>query len=144
MSFAFDAAILRQNTAIRDAAYEPIIRAYLDQMRGKLEPDIVETTRVLVGKLLPSGRCSRETVAECLHLHPRTLQRRLSDRGVTFADIMDDYRKRLAFDLVQRPTMPLAQIAIALGFSDQSSFNQAFRRWTNTTPTLHRNAHCGA
>jgi AraC-like DNA-binding protein len=141
--FSFDAEILGQSTAIRDAAYEPIIRAYLEQMRGKLEPDIVETTRVLIGKLLSSGRCTRDSVAECLHLHPRTLQRRLGEKGLTFAQIMDDYRKHLALDLVQRPSMPLAQVAIALGFSDQSTFNQAFRRWTETTPTAYRNSLSG-
>jgi AraC-like DNA-binding protein len=49
---------------------------------------------------------------------------------------LDDYRKALALDLVAHRSMPLIKIADALGYADQSTFNQAFRRWTGTTPTM--------
>ena len=77
-------------------------------------------------------------MADCLHLHPRTFQRRLSDAGVTFNQLLDDYRKSLAMDLLTRQDMPLVQVADVLGYADQSTFNQAFRRWTNSTPLSYR------
>jgi len=107
-------------------------------MQPRLERDIVATTRQLIGKMLGTGRCSRELVADCLHLHPRTYQRRLQDAGVTFNQLLDDYRKSLATELLSREGMPLVQIADVLGYADQSSFHQAFRRWSGTTPLKFR------
>lgn len=134
----FDPTLLALPTAIRDTAYAPIIRAYLEQIRPSAEKDILASTRQLISKLLATGRCSRESVADCLHLHPRTFQRRLSDAGVTFNQLLDDYRKSLAMDLLTRQDMPLVQVADVLGYADQSTFNQAFRRWTNSTPLSYR------
>lgn len=130
----FDPALLALPTAIRDKVYEPIIRAYLAQMKPQIEQDIVASTRDLIGKMLATGRCSREAVADCLHLHPRTLQRRLAEHDVTFNQLLDDYRKALALDLLDRGAMPLVRIADTLGYADQSSFHQAFKRWTQTSP----------
>lgn len=134
----FDARIAAQPTAIHDTAYAPLIRAYLDQIGRDVDADIVATTQRLIGQLLTTGRCSRESVAECLNLHPRTLQRRLKERGTSFTDLLDDHRRQMAIDMVSRRALPLAQIADVLGFADQSVFNQAFRRWTDTTPTRLR------
>ncbi|MBK9624524.1 MAG: helix-turn-helix transcriptional regulator [Rhodocyclaceae bacterium] len=127
-------------TAIRDTAYAPLIRAYFDQLKPQIEDDIVSLTRRLIEKMLATGRCSREFIADCLHLHPRTLQRRLSDEGVTFNQLLDDYRKSLALDLVSHGNASLTQVADTLGYADQSSFHQAFRRWTKTTPMKFRNS----
>ncbi|MBF7729107.1 AraC family transcriptional regulator [Pseudomonas sp. N040] len=136
----FDPALLALPTAIRDTAYAPIINAYLEQIRPSVEKDILASTRQLIGKLLATGRCSREHVADCLHLHPRTFQRRLSDAGVTFNQLLDDYRKTLAMDLLTQQDLPLIQVADVLGYADQSTFNQAFRRWTSSTPMKFRAA----
>lgn len=134
----FDPAILQMPTAIRDTAYAPLIRAYLEQICTRQLEDIVATTRQLISKLLNTGKCSREQVAQCLHMHPRTFQRRLSEQGVTFNQLLDDYRKTLALDLLAHNNMPLVQIADLLGYADQSTFQQAFRRWTNSTPMAYR------
>ena len=137
----FNPALLKLSNAIRNRVYAPIIRAYLEQMQPRIEQDIIALSKQLISKLLATGRCSREAVADCLHLHPRTYQRRLGDEGVTFNELLDDYRKVLAKDLVMRKCMSLVHIADALGYADQSSFHQAFKRWTATTPMKFRQAH---
>jgi AraC-like DNA-binding protein len=134
----FDAGWLELRTAVRDPAYAPIVNAYLERARKQIEVDVVESTRQFIGALLATGRCSRDAVAKCLHLHPRTLQRRLQERGVTFAELLDGVRRERAMELVERHQLPFLQAAMALGYSSQSCFNQAFRRWTSTTPTSHR------
>lgn len=134
----FDPAILALPTAIRDPAIEPLVRSYMDRLQDQLGDDIVAAARSLIGTLLPSGRCSRETIADCLKLHPRTLQRRLEAQGTSFSQLLDDYRHALAIELLNRGTLPLVEVAGALGYADQSVFNQAFRRWTATTPTAFR------
>jgi AraC-like DNA-binding protein len=130
----FDAAMLGQPTAIHDAAYEAVIRPYLNQMNAEFTDDVLESTRRLIGQLLSTRRCSRNVIAEYMNLHPRTLQRRLLEQGTSFSKLIDEHRHAVALDLVSRKVMPLAQIADALGYSNQSVFNQAFRRWTGTSP----------
>jgi AraC-like DNA-binding protein len=134
----FEAGWLELRPAVRDPAYAPIVNAYLERARKQIEVDVVESTRQFIGALLATGRCSRDAVAKCLHLHPRTLQRRLQERGVTFAELLDGVRRERAMELVERHQLPFLQAAMALGYSSQSCFNQAFRRWTSTTPTSHR------
>ena len=137
-ALCFEAGWLELRTAVRDPTYAPIVNAYLERAREQIEVDVVESTRQFIGALLATGRCSRDAVAECLHLHPRTLQRRLQEHGVTFADLLDTVRRERAMELVERHGLPFLQAAMALGYSSQSCFNQAFRRWTSTTPTIYR------
>lgn len=135
----FSPEILALPTAIRDPAIEPLVFGYMDRLQDQLGDDIVAAVCSLIGTLLSSGRCTREAVADCLNLHPRTLQRRLEAAGTSFSLLLDDYRRTLAMELLERGSLPLVQVADALGYADQSVFNQAFRRWTATTPTAYRN-----
>jgi AraC-like DNA-binding protein len=137
-ALCFDGGWMKLRTAVCDPTYAPIVNAYLERTREQIEVDVVESTRQFIGALLATGRCSRDAVAKCLHLHPRTLQRRLQERGVTFADLLDGVRRERAMELVERHGLPFLQAAMALGYSSQSCFNQAFRRWTSTTPTSYR------
>lgn len=134
----FEPELLQRPTAITDHAYAPVVMAYLDQARRLAEVDVVDATTQLIAKLAATGRCSREVVADSLHLTPKTLQRRLADNGVTFASLLDEYRRTTALELVREQTQPLLKIAHACGYSEQSSFNQAFRRWTDSTPSRYR------
>jgi AraC-like DNA-binding protein len=75
-----------------------------------------------------------DDVARVLHVSVRTLQRRLSESGTTFHDVSDAVRARLAAEYLADPRVGIAEVAFLLGFSDQSSFNRAFRRWTGEAP----------
>lgn len=130
----FRADMLALPTAIRDPAIAPLVQRYLAELPAQFGDDIIATTCSLVGTLLSSGRCTREAVAECLNLHPRTYQRRLKARGTSFSRLLDEHRHALALELLGRGSLSLAQVADTLGFADQSAFNQAFRRWTDNTP----------
>ena len=57
---------------------------------------------------------------------------------MTFAALLDGVRRERAKELVERHGVPFLQVAMALGYSSQSCFNQAFRRWTAKTPTSYR------
>lgn len=137
----FDARLLQTPNVMYDNAYAPLIETYFDKLRPQLDVDIVQAVRNMIGNLISTGTCSLVGVANCYRIHPRTLQRRLQEKGVSFAEILDDYRKSLAMELVGRGSMPLVKIADALGYADQSTFNQAFRRWTATTPTMYADQH---
>ncbi len=71
----------------------------------------------------------------------RTLQRRLLERGVRFRDLLEGARRRVASDLLTETDTPIAEIAFNLGYSEQTSFNHAFRRWTGVSPKIMRQRH---
>lgn len=87
---------------------------------------------------MPTGHYSADIVAEHLHLHRRTLQRRLLDSGATYAGILEQQRRDLAMRYLDQPQMQIGQIAALLGYADQTAFNKAFRRWFATSPREFR------
>jgi AraC-like DNA-binding protein len=67
-----------------------------------------------------------------------TLARHLEDEGTTFKALLDDLRRRLALRYVGLSQLPIAEIALLLGFSQAAAFHRAFRRWTDQTPLEYR------
>lgn len=76
----------------------------------------------------------RGHAAQALGMSERTLARRLKDQGVTFEGLLDDVRRELALQRVADGAGSLAEIALGLGFAEQSTFYRAFARWTGMTP----------
>lgn len=77
-------------------------------------------------------------VAHMVNLSERTLKRRLCEEGTTFTAILSEYKRGKAVELVADRTLSLTEIAERLGFSDLSSFSQAFKRWFGVAPSTHR------
>ncbi len=92
-----------------------------------------------VGRLLPQGQAKAETVARALALSVRTLSRRLSEEGTTFAAVVEELRHTLALQYLKDSGFSLAQIARLLGYEGPTSFNHAFKRWTGRSPSAARN-----
>lgn len=88
--------------------------------------------------LLPAGEVSQEAAAAALNVSARTLQRRLEAEGSTFRRVVDETRRMLALDYLRESGYSLGEIGYLLGFSEQSNFNRAFRRWTGETPGTFR------
>ena len=87
---------------------------------------------------LPSGSFAAAEAARELGMSPRTLARRLRERGTNFAALASDLRRRLALRYVEDRSLRLSQIAYLLGYSEPSAFNHAFRRWTGRSPNAYR------
>ncbi|MCZ8103623.1 MAG: helix-turn-helix transcriptional regulator, partial [Burkholderiales bacterium] len=68
----------------------------------------------------------------------RTLHRKLADAGTTWQQLVDDTRRDLALRLIEDPRRPIGEITFELGFSQQSAFARAFRRWAGESPTQYR------
>jgi AraC-like DNA-binding protein len=71
-------------------------------------------------------------------MHERTLQRRLDDQQIRFADILDRVRRQQAREYLRQPALPLPEVANLLGYSEQRSLSRACRRWFGTTPAALR------
>jgi AraC-like DNA-binding protein len=77
-------------------------------------------------------------IAGCMGMSSRTLQRRLSAEGLAYQDLVSSARKSLSEQLLRRTDYALAEIAFLTGFSDQSTFTRAFKRWHQQTPANYR------
>ena len=102
---------------------------------GKLnKDDIINRVTAAIVDILPSGGVTDEKVATTLNMSVRSLQRRLKEVGMTFRRLLDTVRKDLAATYVHDPGIELAEVAFLMGFSDQSAFSRAFKRWEGRTP----------
>ena len=92
----------------------------------------------LARRLLPTGQCSADAIADELAMHPRTLQRRLATEGVRCQDVIDRERRAQAARYLTEPGLHLSQIAGLLGYTEQSALNRSCRRWFGKTPRQYR------
>lgn len=88
--------------------------------------------------MLASGAVRVEAVARLLGCSRQTLYRRLKAEGVTFAELLDGLRRRLALRFVREQGLSVKDSAWRLGFSDPAAFSRAFKRWTGTSPSEAR------
>jgi AraC-like DNA-binding protein len=79
-----------------------------------------------------------DEVSQILGVPPRTLSRRLRAEGASFQEILDALRHHLADRYLSESRMSISEVAYALGYSDPSAFNKAFRRWTGRAPHEYR------
>ena len=100
--------------------------------------DIAALARREIAILLPTGEPRICTVASSIGLSPRTLQRLLGKRGLSFSDLVGDVRLGMAYRYLDQSNVKLSKIAHALGYSDAAHFTRAFRRWTGKTPSDYR------
>jgi AraC-like DNA-binding protein len=104
-----------------------------------LDPARIATeVRELLVEMMPSGSVRQEDVARRLHRSLSTLQRQLSGEGTSFQRLRDETRRRLAEEYIRSNDLSLSQVAYLLGFSDQSNFSRAFKRWTGMSPREYR------
>jgi len=89
-------------------------------------------------ELLPHGQAKSNSIAARLGMSPRTLARRLSAEGLSFANILRELRMALAHRYLADRDLPISQIAWLLGYTEIGAFTHAFRRWTGTPPGVVR------
>jgi AraC-like DNA-binding protein len=84
--------------------------------------------------LLPHGEARVAKVARKLGMSQRTLARRLSLEGLTFAGVLENLRSDLAERYLGDEDLSISQIAWLLGYREVSAFTHAFKRRTGMTP----------
>ncbi|MGC4061070.1 MAG: AraC family transcriptional regulator ligand-binding domain-containing protein [Aquabacterium sp.] len=81
---------------------------------------------------------SLSALATALQISPRTLQNRMEAAGVSFRALVIRVRKHQAMQYLGDSQLSLRQIAVRLGFSTQTGFQHAFKRWTGQSPGEYR------
>jgi AraC-like DNA-binding protein len=96
--------------------------------------------RRLLAEKLPDGEFKQDDVAAALAMSTRSLQRSLQKEGVSFKELLEMTRQDLAMKYIGEKQLSIIEICCLLGFSDQSNFTKAFKRWTGKTPYSYRRA----
>lgn len=131
---------LQRPNRLGDRSFSKFFDTHLEEDLSKYDDNasLEHRVRIQVSQALSAGVPKISDVAACLGLSGRTLQRRLSDRGYSFQALVDESRRELAQRLLRESEYPLAQVAFLTGFSEQSAFNRAFKRWEGQTPRSFR------
>lgn len=113
---------------------------HLEEQLTSLTSDIdfEQQVRRAVANVLSEGIPSLSLIASELTIGTRTLQRRLADQGLSFQSVVDRARKDFAQRLLRETDYSLAEVAFLTGFSEQSGFTRAFKRWAGQTPRSYR------
>ncbi|MEJ8562942.1 AraC family transcriptional regulator [Yoonia sp. GPGPB17] len=115
-----------------------------DELRDvACEASIKALAKDVVARSLSEGVPKMADVARRLGLSARSLHRRLADDGLNFRTLTDETRKELAEGLLRDERYSLSEIAFLTGFSEQSAFNRAFKRWIGRSPAAHRKVLSG-
>lgn len=104
------------------------------------EPEFLQAVKTAITRDLATNRVSLASVARALSMSTRTLHRRLEEHGRSFRDVISEVRRARAEAYLRSP-ISLAEVAFLLGYSEQSTFQHAFKRWLGVTPGEFRARH---
>lgn len=118
-------------------------RVLLSQIKSSIhqadkEQDLHTQLRDTIITNLHKERVTLEYIADQLKMPARALQYQLEQNGTTFRKLLDQIRLEMAQLLLEDADMTLVDIAFLLGYSEQSPFTKAFKRWTGETPGEYR------
>lgn len=100
--------------------------------------NVGEQVKDTLRRSLAGKRPTLVDVAQQLGLSARTLQRRLTDAGITFQQLVEETRRELARHYLKQSAVELNEVAFLLGFEDANSFFRAFQSWEGTSPNEWR------
>lgn len=131
--------------AMKISTSDPYLRGLYDRQAAALlsevseESDFLAQTKQTLSECLLENEASAEQVASHLGLSLRTFYRRLEAHGFRYRSLLADTRFALAKAYLKDPNLSLAEIALMLGYSEQSAFTRAFCGWAGMSPSkFHR------
>jgi AraC-like DNA-binding protein len=137
----YQTSLLEQPIPLADPALLAHLEEYacqkLDRL-GTADSWSGRTGAMLQKMMLRGEKPDLGRVSAALAVGARTLQSHLRDEGSSYQAILDETRRGLAEDLLRRDDLSLCDAAFLLGFSEQSAFNHAFKRWTGLSPADFR------
>jgi AraC-like DNA-binding protein len=97
-------------------------------------PPIRAQVRAVVLQWIESADCSKERVAAELHMHPRTLHRRMQAVGTSFEKVKDEVRRDMALGYLSATALSLQRIAEKVGYTEHSVLTRSCSRWFAASP----------
>ena len=130
---------LSLESRFRDPRLKKILEDHAQQVLQNLASgdELLARIRQFVLQELPNGVPSLKAVCDLVGQNERTFQRTLAKMGMNFQDLVDELRMNLALEYI-RNDYNFLDIAMMLGYSEQSAFHRAFKRWTGMPPSRYK------
>ena len=144
-TFGGDTNQIRFPAALLDLAL-PVERATNDLsvvnraiVEHRRRTPLVERLAQVVWRDMNCRPIEQDRIAREIGMSSRTMRRKLADEGSSFQEVLDECRMRQAlFEFRTRPDLPIAEIALRLGYAEHSNFTRAFHRWSGVSPQAWR------
>lgn len=133
----FPQGLLDQTRKSHDQELGRFLHQHMTELRSRQADDFSSRVRHVIETLLPDG-CTSTKVAEFFAIHRFTLYRRLDEQGTSYEALIEDVRRNLADQLLAQTDLPIADVAMRLGYDSQGNFTRAFKRWHGETPSSWR------
>lgn len=136
----FDSYLLKERPLSRNPSLHRVLTEGLLVITNEesSSANVVDVVSREIARIYPVSAVSVENVAENMALTPRTLTRKLAEEGTSFNQLKVEFLKARAVFFLTRTNQNMYQIALELGYSDQSAFCRAFKKWFNKTPDQFR------
>ena len=128
--------LLREDQFLFDYLERKAVELHHDQ-----EKDMINQLHRFVRNTLITQGCTASKAAQHLGIHERTLNRRLQEHGTSFRDEVVRVRYAMAKSFLANTEASNIEIALALGYTDATTFSHAFKRWSGTPPAQWRSKH---
>jgi AraC-like DNA-binding protein len=116
-----------------------LLKTEAERTLGRLERDAAFRERI--ERILAKHdlrQLTMDDVARELEMSARSVRRRLAAEGVSYEELITHHRMNTAKRMLERPDLPIQEIAYAMGFASAPAFHRAFKRWTGMTPMQYR------
>ncbi len=133
-------AALAEPNILGDQGITQFLETHLEDELSKLAPvsDLKGRTKEAIARSLSEGLPKMADIARGLGVSARSFHRRLAEHGLSFQTLTEETRRELAEGMLRDERYSLAEIAFLTGFSEQSSFSRAFKKWVGYTPANYR------
>jgi len=137
-SISFSVDLLDRPVASSNRTLYSLLSNGLTQLRAVSKASFTEQVETNVRRGVLAGHCALDDCAKRMGTSARTLQKRLTKAGIRFTDIVQNERIKLAKHSLRWSDTSLDEIALQLGYAEQTSFGRAFKRSTGLTPKEFR------
>ena len=123
---------------------DPALRAMLEEHPAAAAADarrrtgLADDVRDVLTIRVNGGDVRIVSVARELAVTPRTLQRKLAEKGVTYHGLVESARCTAAERHLGDRRLSVSEIAYLLGYSEPAAFHRAFKRWHGVSPQAFR------
>ena len=116
-----------------------VARLEYDLSRLNQLPSESEMVRAYLEKMLGIEAPTIKLVSDLMDMPEWKLRRRLKEEGTSFREILEQVRRERYNLLRAQPRISQARIAGELGYSEQSAFSRAYKKWYGRSPSKAKN-----
>ncbi len=106
--------------------------------RPRYDDSFTARVRTLVNQSDSSLFPTLEEIATQLHTTPSTLRRNLKKENSSYQEIKEAIRRDISIYLLAETKLSLQEISVKLGYTEASTFQHTFKKWTGIAPGAYR------